>query len=120
MVEEVEADAQLKCFFVISAGPPRSSLVSETASATVSPGWTSSTTESTRETIIVGYAGLTPTSECDCEESEPAKAISSPTVANNSTYTTSSATSKITGGASHLVVNAGSVFAVGMAVLAAL
>jgi hypothetical protein len=120
-VEEVEADAQLKCFFVISAGPPRSSSsVSETASSTVSPGWTSSTTESTRETIIVGYAGLTPTSECDCEESEPAKAISSPTVANNSTYTTSSAAPKITSGASHLIVNAGSVFAVGMAVLAAL
>jgi hypothetical protein len=110
--------ARNKCSSVLTHNPTPSSSVSETASSTVATTWTSSIPDPTREAIIVGYSGL-PTSECGCEL-EPAKVISSPTVANNSTYTTSSTPLKITGGASHFAVNAGSVFAVGMAALIAL
>jgi hypothetical protein len=118
MVEEVEGDAQYKCFLVISgAGPHRSSSVSETASSTVSPTWKSSTTGSTRDTIIVSYSGV-PSLDCECDEQE--KAISSPTVANNSTYTPSPTPLKSAGGSSHFVINSGTVLAIGMVVLIAL
>jgi hypothetical protein len=76
-----------------------------------------STTSSTRETIIVSYSGV-PSLDCECDE--PEKAISSPTVANNSTYTPSPTPLKSTGSANYFVVNAGSVLVVGMAVLIAL